>query len=130
MKVTQASLGSAPVVVAPDGLTVRPLFDSDRGSLAEFRLAAGLVGRTIRHRTIEEFWHVVAGNGAVWREGINDGLPLELEPGTAFVVPPQTAFQLRAGESDLVVIATTMPPWPGEAEVEILEGHGPWMPTM
>ena len=130
MSSKEAYLETAPVVVAPDGLTVRPLLETDRGSLAEFRLAAGLIGRTVRHRTIEEIWHVTEGAGAVWREGLSGGAPLNLAPGSAFVVPPGVAFQVRAGESDLVVIATTMPPWPGEDEVEVLEGVGPWMPTL
>ena len=117
-------------IIAPDGLRVRPLIATKRGSMAEFRLAPGLIGRTIKHRTIEEIWYVVAGDGWIWRETTNAGEPVLLASGSNFHVPPGCAFQIRAGAEELVVIATTMPPWPGDDEVEVLENAGPWIASL
>lgn len=121
----QMHLDDAKVVTAPDGLQVRPLLVMRGGSMAEFRLPAGRTGRTIRHRTIEEIWQVTSGQGEVWR----DGEVTALTTGTCISIPPGTAFQVRAGTEDLVVLAVTMPPWPGDDEAEVLSDTGPWVPS-
>ena len=119
------NLGTAVEVTAPDGLTVRILNRMRGGSMAEFRLGAGLAGRAIRHRTVEEIWFVRTGGGAIWREGVGE---TGLAPGVSVAVPPGMAFQVRAGADGLAAVAITMPPWPGEDEAEVLEGVGPWVP--
>ena len=129
IKRTEIHLDEAETVVAPDGLTVRPLVEMEGGSFAEFSLPAGNVGQPIRHKTIEEIWHVVSGEGEIWREGINQGDPLPLSEGQCVAIPPRTAFQIKAGAKELVVLAVTMPPWPGDHEVEVVSDLGPWMPT-
>ena len=60
---TELHIDNAPLLIAPDGLQVRPLASTERGSMAEFRLAAGLVGRTIQHQTIEEIWQGISSSG-------------------------------------------------------------------
>ena len=118
-------LDHAPLVIAPDGLEVRPLLASERGSLAQFHLPAGKIGRCIRHKTIEEFWFVTQGTGTLWREAHGE---LPLSPGQSFAIPPRAAFQVRA-QTALTVIATTIPPWTDDSEAEVLDGQGPWVPT-
>ena len=115
-------------VIAPDGSEVRLLATAATGGMAEFRLAPGAVAKAIRHRTVTELWFVLAGEGRIWRA---DEGPDALEsittliPGISLSIPPGTRFQFRAdGAQALRILGTTMPPWPGPAEAEFVEG--PW----
>jgi mannose-6-phosphate isomerase-like protein (cupin superfamily) len=97
--------------------------------MAHFELPAGGVSHAVTHRTVEEIWFVVSGRGSIWRsqEGVEriDGLG----PGISLTIPLGTAFQFRAeGDSALVFVAITMPPWPGMEEA--LPAQGPWAPTV
>ena len=116
-----------PVFRAPDGSEIRELPRMTRGSLAHCRLPAGAVTIPVRHRTIEEIWYVLAGRGSVWRGP--DGEIVSVEPGMALTIPQGTWFQFRAhSETDLEMILTTMPSWPGDDEAIRVEG--PWEPTV
>jgi mannose-6-phosphate isomerase-like protein (cupin superfamily) len=122
-------IGAEPDVIAPDGSEVRLLIASERGSMAHFRLAAGAVSKAVRHRTVEELWYFVGGQGEMWR---CDGRGEEVVPvvtGVSISIPVGTTFQFRAtGDSLLEAVAVTMPPWPGTDEAEPAEGL--WPPTV
>ena len=116
-------------MTAPDGSQVRILLALAGGSLAHFRLEPGQVARAVRHRTIEEIWYVIAGCGEIWRaqDGREEVAPLVA--GTCLTIPVGTAFQFRAGPDDgLEIVGVTMPPWPGDAEAEAVQGR--WAPTL
>lgn len=61
------SLPADPTVVAPDGSNVRVLLSLAGGSMAHFELEAGQVAKAVTHRTVEELWYVVSGQGQMWR---------------------------------------------------------------
>jgi mannose-6-phosphate isomerase-like protein (cupin superfamily) len=116
-----------PLTQAPDGSEIRELPRLANGSLAHCRLPAGAVTIPVRHRTIEEIWYVLVGRGEVWRGP--DGEIVAVEPGTALTIPLGTSFQFRAHpDTDLELILTTMPPWPGDDEA--VRVAGPWQPTV
>jgi mannose-6-phosphate isomerase-like protein (cupin superfamily) len=50
-------------VLAPDGSEVRPLFDPRRGGLGHCTLPPKAVSQAVRHRTIEESWYFIKGQG-------------------------------------------------------------------
>ena len=108
---------------APDGSVVRPILRGRQGSAAEFILGAGAVTRPVRHRQVEEIWHVLAGRGSLWREGEPEA---PLHRGVTVCIVAGVAFQFRA-ESELRMFAVTMPPWPGDEEAE--SATGPWQPA-
>lgn len=117
----------APVVTAPDGSTVRVLVATARGSMARFDLEAGRTSLAVRHRTVEELWTVIDGRGEMWRR--NDGVEsvVRLAPGVSLAIPVGTSFQFRnSGPGTLVVVAVTMPPWPGPDEAELVDGAPGW----
>jgi hypothetical protein len=60
-------LGAAPDATAPDGAAVRLLLTLTGGSMAYFELPAGAVSHAVTHRTVEEIWYVVSGQGMLWR---------------------------------------------------------------
>lgn len=122
---TTRTLPATPDAIAPDGSEVRVLAGLAAGGMACFRLAPGQVARAVTHRSVEEIWYVLTGTGRMWRS--DDGVEevTQLQPGVSLTIPLGTVFQFRADDAEpLVVIAVTMPPWPGRDEA--IERPGPW----
>jgi mannose-6-phosphate isomerase-like protein (cupin superfamily) len=119
----------APDSIAPDGSEVRILCGLSRGGMAVFSLRAGAVSRAVAHRTVEEIWYFLAGQGRMWRRlGPHEEI-VEVGPGLSLSIPTGTHFQFRCdGSEPLSAIGATMPPWPGEGEAYAVEG--PWQPTV
>jgi mannose-6-phosphate isomerase-like protein (cupin superfamily) len=116
-------------VLAPDGSEVRILLSRSGGSMAHFLLPAGQVSRPARHRTVEEIWYVLSGQGEMWRSLGSEAQISPLSAGTCLTIPVGVSFQFRSmGEEPLAAIAITMPPWPGDGEAEKVEGK--WQPTV
>lgn len=115
--------------LAPDGSEVRLLVDLSRGSMAHFTLPAGKVSRPVRHRTIEELWYIVEGEGEMWRGQGEEEDIVTLKPGVALSIPTGCSFQFRAGANTaLKAVGVAMPPWPGEHEAA--PAKGPWEPSV
>ncbi len=113
----------APTVTAPDGASVQVLLSLRGGSMATFTLQPGQVSAAMTHRSVEELWYVVAGRGRMWRRDAAREEVVVLEPGMCLSVPLGTAFQFRCeGETPLMAVAVTMPPWPGEGEAVAIGG--------
>ena len=119
------TLPDAPDVMAPDGSEVRILCQLSGGSMAHFTLPTGQVSKAVKHRTVEELWFFMEGRGRMWRTGET----VDVHAGISVSIPAGTAFQFRNdGDRPLVVIAVTMPPWPGPEEALFAEGT--WPPTV
>lgn len=118
-----------PDVIAPDGSNVRILLELQGGGMAHFELPPGETSIAVTHRTIEEIWYIISGQGEMWRKQGEREEVIPLEPGVALTIPLDTHFQFRAlnGES-LTAVAITMPPWPGDDEAYPVEGK--WEPTV
>src|ERR1700730_9463869 len=119
-------MADAPDAIAPDGSDVYFLVtDARRASLVEVRLAAGRTSRPVRHRTVEEIWYFLAGDGRVWRPPPDGkGQMSEVGPGSVLLIPTGWAFQFQAGTEELRFLCYTSPPWPGEHEAEPLAEGG------
>jgi mannose-6-phosphate isomerase-like protein (cupin superfamily) len=114
--------------VAPDGSDVRILLGLKGGGMAHFSLGPGQTSRAVTHRTVEEIWFIVSGQGEMWRRQGADEQVVDVYPGVCLSIPLGTSFQFRCtGQDPLEAIGVTMPPWPGEEEAVLLEG--PWKPT-
>lgn len=114
--------------VAPDGSVVRPLLGLNRGALAHFELLQGRTSVAVAHRTVEEIWYFINGQGEMWRKLGDHEEVVVVEPGVAISLPVGTYFQLRAfGDQPLAAIGATMPPWPGADEAYQVQGK--WIPT-
>lgn len=117
------TLPVAADVLAPDGSEVRILANTPRGSMAHFKLPPGACSKAIRHRTVDEVWFVVAGQGAIWRKTAQDESEAKLAPGVSLNIPVGTSFQFRAADGTaLEIVGVTMPPWPGDQEAEFVAG--------
>ena len=118
-------LGATPDAIAPDGSEVRLLAALKGASFAHFTLATGRVSHAVEHRTVEEIWYFVAGEGEVWRRIGDEESVVAVRAGVALTIPLGASFQFRAGAAGpLSFVAATLPPWPGPEEVFAVEG--PW----
>jgi mannose-6-phosphate isomerase-like protein (cupin superfamily) len=117
-------LPAEPDATAPDGSEVRILVRLAGGSLAHFSLPPGRVSRAVRHRTVEELWYFVGGRGEMWRrDAAGHESVVTVEAGVSLDIPLGTSFQFRStGEEPLAAVGTTMPPWPGDDEADLVEG--------
>lgn len=119
-------LGGAYDVLAPDTSEIRVLVGTTRGSLAHGTLPPGRVSLSIAHRTVEEVWYVTEGRGQVWRKQGGHEAVVDVEPGTALIIPIGVHFQFRAtGFEPLRFVMCTMPPWSGEQEAVRVRDHWP-----
>jgi len=116
-------------VLAPDGSEVRILLGMPRGGMAHFRLLPGQVSIAVTHRTVEEIWYVVEGEGEMWRQDATREEVVLLTPGTCLTIPLGTRFQFRCiGGTPFAAVGVTMPPWPGGEEAVPVEGK--WTPSL
>ena len=117
-------LGTKVDAIAPDGSEIRLLGARPGGTFVHCTLPPGATSLAVRHRTVEEIWYVLSGEGEVWRsfEGAEEVTPVST--GTALTIPLGTHFQFRTlGDEPLRIVLTTMPPWPGEDEAIRVDDH-------
>jgi mannose-6-phosphate isomerase-like protein (cupin superfamily) len=113
--------------IAPDGSAIRELLTLRGGSMAHCTLPPGTTSIPVRHRTVEEIWYVVAGQGEVWRTQEGHEEVSLVAPGSCLTIPLSTTFQFRTvGAKSLELLLVTMPPWPGEHEAERFPQGGRW----
>jgi mannose-6-phosphate isomerase-like protein (cupin superfamily) len=122
-------LPAARDAVAPDGSDVRLLLGLKEGGMAHFQLGPGETSTAVTHRTIEEIWFFLSGQGEMWRRHNGQSEVVNVNAGVCLTIPLGTHFQFRAlGAEALAAIGVTMPPWPGEGEAVVVAG--PWQPTV
>jgi mannose-6-phosphate isomerase-like protein (cupin superfamily) len=115
--------------IAPDGSDVRILLGLCGGGMAHFELAPGKTLRAVTHKTVEEIWFFLSGQGQMWRKSENQEEIVSVEAGVCLTIPLGTYFQFRAfGDKPLAAIGVTMPPWPGEDEAVVAQSK--WESTV
>lgn len=112
--------------VAPDGADVRLLLELDGGGLAHFELAPGRVSKAVSHKTVEEIWYFLRGQGEMWRSQGDREEVVPVDAGVCLTIPLGTTFRFRSfGHVPLSAVGVTMPPWPGEDEADVVEVDWP-----
>jgi mannose-6-phosphate isomerase-like protein (cupin superfamily) len=117
---TTIGLPDEPDTLAPDGSEIRVLAQTPRASTVHARLQPGATSKAIRHRTVDEIWYVLAGQGELWRQqgDVHERVD-DLRPGVGLTIPVDTSFQFRnTGDEPLDILVATIPPWPGEQEAQ------------
>ena len=113
---------------SPAGAEIRYLIEGKTGNMIHSTVLPGQVNRATVHATVSEFWHVLSGEGRIWRRDATGEETTVLEPGVSIDIPVGTAFQYRCDGADpLQFLCISMPPWPGAKEAAIIEG--PWEPN-
>ena len=109
-------------VLAPDGSEIRLLHQLGGASVVHCRLPVGAVSIPVKHRTVEEIWYFLAGEGQVWRRQDERESVLDVRPGVSLTIPLGAQFQFRnTGDVPLEFVIATTPPWPGEDEAVLLD---------
>ena len=110
--------------LAPDGSEIRLLAATERGSMVHCTLPAGKTSLAVAHRTVEEIWYFLEGQGQVWRKLGEREEVVDASPGVSLTIPAGAHFQFRnSGDAPLRIVLTTMPPWPGDSEAYRVPGH-------
>ncbi len=110
--------------LAPDGSEIRELVGIEGGGMVHCTLPRGKTSIAVAHRTVEEVWYVLQGQGQVWRKQGGRESIVDASPGTALTIPLGASFRFRnTGAEDLCFIIVTIPPWPGEEEAYQVEGR-------
>lgn len=113
---------------SPAGAEVRILIEGQTGSMIHSTVQPGQVNRATVHATVSEFWHVLSGEGQIWRRDGTRAETTALRKGVSIDIPVGTAFQYRCdGVEPLQFLCISMPRWPGAAEATVIDG--PWNPT-
>ena len=113
---------------SPAGAEIRYLMEGQTGNMIHSTVPPGQVNRATIHATVSEFWHILSGEGQIWRRDHTGETTVRLEPGVSIDIPVDTAFQYRCDGADpLQFLCIAMPPWPGDQEATVIEG--PWQPT-
>ena len=119
-------VSDANLVTAPDGSEIRELVATSRGSMAHCTLPPDKTSLAVAHRTADEVWYFISGEGQVWRKNDDEEIVVGAEPGVSLSIEVGTHFQFRnTGDDDLCFIITTMPPWSGEAEAYRVQDYWP-----
>ena len=109
---------------APDGSEIFELSKGTHGSLCQCILPEAATSQAVSHKTVEELWYFLSGEGEVWRDGLSHNVPVVVRAGFSLVIPAHTPFQFRnTGSGPLTFLITTMPPWPGPDECRTENGY-------
>jgi mannose-6-phosphate isomerase-like protein (cupin superfamily) len=119
-----ARLSNNPDEYAPDNSEIRFLSGSNRGSIVHCSLPIGQTSTAVRHRTVEELWYFLSGQGLVWRKYNGVEEVKEVYSGVSLNIPLGANFQFKnTGDKPLSFIIATMPPWPGNDEAIVANGY-------
>lgn len=116
-------LPTDPDTMAPDGSEIRLLPEMSMGGMCHCTLLPGKTSIAIKHKTVEEIWYCLEGEGEVWRKMNDKDKIVQINKGISLAIPTGTHFQFRnTGTQPLCFIITTMPPWPGPSEAVKVKG--------
>lgn len=107
-----------PTAIAPDGIQIRDLVNTPRGSIrlsmAEGLLSPGQRSAKVYHPIYEEIWYFLQGHG-IFHLHVPDAAAEEtmpVEPDDAVLVPPRHGFWVEnMSEGDLIFLLCGSPPW-------------------
>ncbi len=121
----ETTLPDRPDARSPAGAEIRFIMDGPAANMIHSTVPPGQTNRATIHARVSEFWHVLEGDGEIWRRQGEEERITRLAPGVSIDIPVGTAFQYRnPGAAPLRFICITFPPWPGDEEASHVEG--PW----
>src|SRR5262245_28778238 len=116
-------------VLAPDGSEIRLLAEVSGGSTVHCTLPSGSVTQAVRHRTVEETWFFLSGDGVVSRTSGGPVVVVHVHAAAALAVPPGGDYKFRTvRDQALTSVITIMPAWLGEDEAVAIDGV--WQPSV
>ena len=118
------TLPDQPDCLAPDSSEIRLLAATSRVSTVHCSLPPGQVSLAVAHKSVDEIWYFLEGQGEVWRKQGEDEEVTTVGPGVSLAIPTGAHFQFRnTGAAPLRFLCVTVPVWPGEDEAYRVKGH-------
>ncbi len=112
---------------APDLSYIRKFQDVRYGGLCHCTLPPKATSKAKVHKTVDEIWYCIQGQGEVWRKLSEREETVTVRPDVCLTIPVGTHFQFRnTGREPLIFIIATMPPWPGSSEAVNVDDHWTW----
>jgi mannose-6-phosphate isomerase-like protein (cupin superfamily) len=112
--------------LAPDGSEIRLLLNTKGQGVCHCALPPDKVSAAVKHKTVEEIWYFLSGEGEVWRSDQTKEEITRVKSGVCITIPLGTSFQFRnTGKVPLEFIIATTPPWPGKEEAIQVQNHWP-----
>jgi mannose-6-phosphate isomerase-like protein (cupin superfamily) len=109
--------------LAPDGSEIRLLAKISAGGFCHCTLPAGKISTAVKHKTVEEIWYFISGEGKMWQKQVNNGKPFKVKKGDSVNIPAGNSFQFRnTGKEPLTILIATHPIWPGAEEAVPAKG--------
>lgn len=109
--------------LAPDGSEIRLLAKVNAGGFCHCTLPEYKISSAVRHKTVEEIWYFLSGEGEMWQKEVNIGNPFIVSKGDSVNIPVGNSFQFRnSGKEPLCILIATLPNWPGDEEAVPVEG--------
>lgn len=110
--------------LAPDQSEIRLLAATERASTVHCTLPPGKASLAVAHRTVEEIWFFLDGEGEMWRKLGDEEEVTAIAPGVSLTIPTGAHFQFRnTGEIPLRFLCMTIPPWPRDEEAYRVPDH-------
>jgi len=117
-------LKNEPDHIAPDGSKIFLLPSLKGGGTCICELPAYQTTQAVKHKTVEEIWFFLSGEGEVWRKMNSKEEVLKVSKDISITIPLGCHFQFRnTGGEPLRFIIVTMPSWPGENEAVEVENY-------
>jgi mannose-6-phosphate isomerase-like protein (cupin superfamily) len=114
-------LAKQPDYHAPDGSEIRLLLKVPMGNMWHCKLPATKISNAVYHKTVDEIWYVLEGNGELWLS--DKGETINLIPNICISIPRGTSFQFKnTGKRALKFLGVTIPVWPRCVEACNVEG--------
>lgn len=114
--------------LAPDTSEIRELLRHTQASMAHGTLSPGEVSLAIKHKSVQEIWYILGGEGELWRRSHHQEEIVQLRAGVVVTIPVGIAFQFRTlSDEPLRFLMCVTPPWPGHHEAVHVNGiwtHG------
>ena len=124
MNFDQAQLPAQASNLAPDRSEIRLLLTVNGCGLCHCTLPPKSTSLAVTHKTVEEIWYFIQGNGQVWRKLGDEQKVVDVKPGVSLSIPLGTHFQFRnTGSEPLCFVIATVPPWPGSEEAVRVEDY-------
>lgn len=85
------------------------------------KLPAAYISSAVYHKTVDEIWYVLEGNGELWLS--DKDKTIKLKPTICISIPRGISFQFKnTGKKDLKFLGVTIPVWPEGVEACYVKG--------
>ncbi len=92
--------------------------------MAHYSLPGYKISTPLSHKSVEEIWYIISGEGEMWLKSLDNEEVIPLSPGVCLTIHIGNHFQFRNLEkAPLCILISTMPSWLGPEEAVVVDGY-------